>query len=480
MSHEDLLYINGVDATTGDYLFPPISPAELAARIKGAPDDPQEAQVRALAEQQATTQARGMEDDISPIDVKQAGWAVVFHKDEDPAVKKEVMRLYEYRRQQLQNDACVKVLEYADEAECGQWLEKYQVAAGNVYPTRVPYYLLLVGGPQRIPFAFCQMLSMEYATGLLHFADAAAYARYVDSVIAYETGDAPSRQKAAVFFRTNRDPATILSAEHLIKPLADGIPATGIEPARPAVATSKGFATRRLWDGDATAAKLAEVFAPPASTLPPAFLFSATHGVGFIQPTPGKQLALQGALKCQDDTPFSAALLANTDRVQVHGLIAFLFACYSAGTPQFDQYITRADRKPLQIADQPFLAALPSALLSHPQGGALACIGHVERAWNYSFSTTKLGDQLIPYQNAVRRILSGLPVGYALTDMRQRYMSLATSVGHRLENSRLYGTQLDDQQLVTDWAARNDAGGYVVFGDPAVCLRPEHLVDSDE
>ncbi|MFN8490677.1 MAG: hypothetical protein U0350_24010 [Caldilineaceae bacterium] len=480
MSNEDLLYINGVDAVTGDYLFPPISLAELAARIKDTPVAPQEAQARAFAEQQTIACAKGLDDDVAPTDVKHAGWAVVFHKDEEPAVKKEVMRLYEHRRQQLQNDACVKVLEYADEAECSQWLEKYQVAAGNVYPWRVPYYLLLVGGPQRIPFDFCQMLSMEYATGLLHFADAAAYARYVDSVIAYETGDAPPRQKAAVFFRTNRDPTTTLSAEHLVKPLADGLPAAGDEPARPAVAASKGFATHRLWDVDATAAKLAEVFAPPATTPPPAFLFSATHGVGFIQPTPGKQLALQGALKCQDDTPFSAALLANIEHVQVHGLIAFLFACYSAGTPQFDQYVTRTDRKPLQIADQPFLAALPKALLSHPQGGALACIGHVERAWNYSFNTTKLGDQLIPYQNAVRRILGGLPVGYALTDMRQRYMSLAASVGRRLENSQLSNTPLEDQQLVTDWAARNDAGGYIVFGDPAVCLRLEGLVESDE
>ena len=168
--------------------------------------------------------------------------------------------------------------------------------------------------------------------------------------------------------------------------------------------------------------------------------------------------------------------VATTADVRVHGLVAFLFACYSAGTPQFDQYVTRADRKPLQIAEQPFLAALPKALLSHPQGGALACIGHVERAWNYSFSTNKLGDQLIPYQNAVRRILGGLPVGYALTDMRQRYASLAASVGKTLEDFKKFGTPINDQQLVAVWAARNDAGGYVVIGDPAVCIRVEGLV----
>ncbi len=383
------------------------------------------------------------------------------------------MRLYEHRRQQIKDDLRVKVLEYAGEAGWREWLAKYRVGAGNVNPFRVPYYLLLVGGPQRIPFDFCQMLSLEYAVGLLHFDDAAAYGRYVDSVIAYEAGDAPPRAKEAVFFRTSGDRATDLSAAHLVAPLADGVPAQVGEPAQPPVAESKGFATRRVWDAAATAPALAEVFAPPTASTPPAFLFSATHGFGFIQPSQVEQLAQQGALKCQDNTKFSADLLANTAAVRVHGLIAFLFACYSAGTPQFDQYVTKADRTPLQIAEQPFLAALPKALLSHPQGGALACIGHVERAWNYSFSTNQLGDQLIPYQNAVRRILGGLPIGYALTDMRQRYASLAASVGKTLEEIKLFGLQVDDKQLVADWAGRNDAGGYVVIGDPAVCLRAE-------
>lgn len=476
MAEAELLYVNGVDAATGELLLPAISIADLAARIKGEPVNPAKVKEAKAIAQTQSKKSLGLPDDISPTDVKKAGWAVVFAQDEDEAVKKEVLRLYEHRRQQIGDDTRVKVLAYAGETSWGDWLAKYQVGAGNVKPWRVPYYLLLVGGPQRIPFDFCQMLSLEYAVGLLHFDDVAAYGRYVDSVIAYETGAAPPRAKAAVFFRTHRDRATALSAEHLVAPLADGVPALADEPAQPAVAESKGFATRRIWDAAATAQQLAAVFAPPAASPPPAFLFTATHGVGFIQPTPGEQPAWQGALKCQDDAKFGADRLATTADVRVHGLVAFLFACYSAGTPQFDQYVTRADRKPLQIAEQPFLAALPKALLSHPQGGALACIGHVERAWNYSFSTNKLGDQLIPYQNAVRRILGGLPVGYALTDMRQRYASLAASVGKTLEDFKKFGTPINDQQLVADWAARNDAGGYVVIGDPAVCIRVEGLV----
>ena len=360
------------------------------------------------------------------------------------------MRLYEHRCQQIGDEKRVKVLEYAGETDWLDWLAKYGVDAGNVYPWRVPYYLLLVGGPERIPFDFCQMLSMEYAVGLLHFDDVAAYARYVDSVIAYEQGDAKPRSKEAVFFRTNRDRATTLSAAHLVAPLADGVPAQDGEPAQLAVAESKGFVSRRLWDDAATATALAEVFAPPAGQHAIRRFSSAPPTVsGLSSPTLHN---LRCKVRSSARTTRSLAPNCSPTRpvCTCHGLIAFFFACYSAGTPQFDQYVTRTDRTPLQIAEKPFLAALPKALLSHPQGGALACIGHVERAWNYSFNTHKLGDQLIRYQNALRRILAGKPIGYALTDMYQRYAILYASVAKMLEDYKKFGLPIDDKQLVAD------------------------------
>ena len=261
---DDVIYFNGVDATTGDPLFPPISEGDLAALIRGEPVDLERVSAAEKLLQLKSSGSFGLTEGESPTDLTQAGWGVVFHKDEDVGVKQQLMRLYDHRCKQVGDSRRVKVLEYAGEADYISWLQKYQVAPGSVKPWRVPFYLLLVGGPERIPFSFVQMLNVEYSVGLLHFDAVDKYRQYVDSVIAYETGDVAPRAKEAVFFRTNKDRATALSALHLVGPLADGVPETDLDPAQPPVAEVKGFATRRIWDDQATAEGLAQVFAPPA------------------------------------------------------------------------------------------------------------------------------------------------------------------------------------------------------------------------
>ena len=174
----------------------------------------------------------------------------------------------------------------------------------------------------------------------------------------------------------------------------------------------------------------------------------------------------QGALLCQDwpgiggVSPshfFAAADVPETARV--HGLVTFNFACFSAGTPATDRYAHDPGTKPPALAPHPFVAALPKALLSHASGGALACIGHVERAWGYSIGRPSTGTQLQLFQYALSRIMAGEPVGYAMKDFNERYAALSVSLSSTLDVVH-EGKLVPDDNLAGMWTERNDAGGY--------------------
>ncbi len=472
---------NGVDATTGKYLLDPTSPEKLAAAIRNEPSPSMLSLLKSIWRKLVEPHL-GLGPGVDPADLAQVGWGIVFHKDEDPRVKAALAPLVEHRQRQVGKGALTKVFEgYGGESK-DPWLSDRGVSSGALVPARVPYYLLLVGGPTRMPYRFCQELDVEYGVGVLHFDTPEAYSRYAKSVIDYETAAKVEPAKDAVFFGTRHafDAATQMSADFLVTPLAEGVPATATEKAQPAVAEQWGFRSRRILPKDATKAELAKLLAPPAGQARPSLLFTASHGMGWPNGDPG-QKAGQGALLCQDWPGigqigakhfFAASDLPKNARV--HGLITFHFACFSAGTPAADQYTHQRGQLPPALAPEPFVAALPKALLSHPAGGALACIGHVERAWGYSIARPAEGTQLQMFQYSLGRILCGQPVGYAVKDFNERYASLSVSLANALEEIG-FGKKVPDDDLVARWTERNDAGGYLVIGDPAVRLRVADL-----
>jgi hypothetical protein len=303
-------------------------------------------------------------------------------------------------------------------------------------------------------------------------------------VKAYENAPAAPTGKEVVFFGTRHinDRPTRLSSEFLVKPLAGGAPEQQGIVARVARREKIAYQSRLIAPADAKKAALLDVFRSAAHAPAPSFLLTATHGLGWSSGD-ARQAPAQGALLCQDfpgrglgpikpEHYFAAADLPQDARV--HGMVCFHFACFGAGTPEQDRFLHKAGQQPPVLAPQPFFSALPKALLSHPNGGALGVIGHVERAWPTSIVTASAGPQLQPFENAIGFILSGKPLGYALKDFNERYAALATSLSGVLEKIG-FGAQVADDDLTALWTARNDAESYVLFGDPAVCLRKDAL-----
>ena len=158
------------------------------------------------------------------------------------------------------------------------------------------------------------------------------------------------------------------------------------------------------------------------------------------------------------------------DDARVHGLIAFLFACYGAGTPATDHFLADRSKAAVPIAEAPFVAALPQRLLTHPGGGALAVIGHVERAWGYSIRPAGLGNRLLPFRNLLGRVLRGDPVGLATKDFSDRYAAASMRLLN-LSGGTNPAAKPRDSETAALWVERNDAQNYVLLGDPAVRLR---------
>jgi Peptidase family C25 len=190
-----------------------------------------------------------------------------------------------------------------------------------------------------------------------------------------------------------------------------------------------------------------------------------------------RQVPHQGALLCQDwpgpeceeevsrDHFFSGEDVGSD--ASVFGMIAMHFACFGAGTPMLSDYTHSGEAE--AIAGRGFLGQLPQRLLAHPRGGALAVIGHVERAWGCSFHWDGAGSQTEVFKSTMKRLMEGHPVGSALEYFNGRYAELSSDLSNCLEEAR-FGATIDPYHLSGLWTANNDARSYSVIGDPAVRL----------
>ena len=167
------------------------------------------------------------------------------------------------------------------------------------------------------------------------------------------------------------------------------------------------------------------------------------------------------------------------DDANVNGMVALVFACFGAGTPDIDQFLSDlslAGKSP-PLAPRPFMSALPRRLLAHPNGSALAVIGHIDRAWGYSIQAPKTaGPQILPFRNSLGFIMTGMPVGYVVSgQFASRYAALSVGLLNATSPTAPPAMRLPDRELVSAWIQRNDAQNYVLLGDPAVRIRADVL-----
>jgi hypothetical protein len=457
-----LFFFNGIDGASGQYLLPPMPPSTISKAAQGYPFDPQH--LKDLQYKYETARAHfGLMDGLNPNNLADSGWGVIFAHNADPAIREALGELLSYRRQAAKNryKECVY---YPGESK-NKFLGRYGAGPGPVDPDKLPYYLLIVGDPEAIPYRFQYQLDVQFAVGRLHFDTKTfdEYKHYAESVITAESTGA-TRPRRAVFFGVENagDRATAMSIKHLVTPLSDKVKA-----AQPS------WRIETFVGPDATKSNLSRLLGPEGS---PALLFTASHGMGF-QNGDDRQLTTQGALLCGDwpgpdkwqgpvpkDFYFAASDVTN--EAAIHGMIAIHFACYGLGTPHLDEFSQPPNEQP--IAPYAFVAPLPQRMLGIPNG-ALAVVGHIERAWSYSFAWPGAGSQITAFQDLFYRLMNGNRVGYALESFNERSAELASMLSDERDQIAFNKTP-DDAALSGLWIALNDARNYAILGDPAVKL----------
>jgi len=422
--------------------------------------------------------------DVDSNDLSQAGWGVLFGPSVDQRIKDALKPLLDHRKSQVTDQSIFKIFDGPSGFRPGDtaqaWLNRQGVRMDAVDPVLgVPFFILIVADPAEIPFEFQYVLDLYWAVGRIWFPTPDEFRQYADSVLRYETmAEPPAAKQAAVFAtRHEGDKATQLFSDQVALPIVNGA-----GPVAPLGKRQKFSLTSFIGDastGAATKDSLNSIFNGTIPGGPPSVFFSGSHGTAFRADDP-LQESSQGAVLCQDwegygsikrEDYFDASDLSSNARV--HGMIHVLFACYGAGWPRYDDF-KRLDGKPTEIAPRPMIGRLPQALLAHPNGGALAVLGHVDRAWAYSFHSDRGAPQTQGFRDVMGRLMRGDRLGQATDQFNLRWAALSTELAETLNQMNL-GLQLSAPRLGNQWVARDDARNYITFGDPAVRLRVEDM-----
>jgi hypothetical protein len=410
---------------------------------------------------------RQIKDAGDPI---QAGWTFLV-AEKDPRYDEiiEVLKPLALHRG-MDDPSAPLVFGGEPEDDWSNWLQDNYYAI-ELTGKKVPNYILMVGGPDVLPFGFQSMMDVVANVGRLDFETTDQLKEYVQKIIRIETAPDPVVKREAILFAPDggtNDP-TYFSREYMVKPLNDHI------------RMQLNFRTTALMGSDATKNKLVGAL----KNAHPALVFTGSHGLGLTGEPIDLQKKYNGAICCQATGPLTFKNLFCADDVPMdepflEGSVVFQFACFGYGTPAQSDYNHWLKNVPVKYADEDFVAALPKRLLAHPKG-PIAFIGHLDTAFLHAFTDQndpyipeRWHTRIQPFLHAVEQLLAVQPSGLAMDDMNKRYTVSNIKINNiwdRIKRGKLTWTTEAKNRFVDSWVIRNDAQNYMIFGDPAARLR---------
>lgn len=394
------------------------------------------------------------------------GWAAVFPSSPEGQRLREALRpLLDLRKLQVENSAGPGIFRefsgkdgVSPNEAAFSWLARHNVGPGMPSPEKVPFFVMLIGGPEEISFEFQAELGVQYYVGRIHFESMSGCEKYVRALVEIEVRDQAVPLKNVALIAPEFDEVTRMSSDMLVRRLSQELQLSHSD-----------WSFSEVMGESAGRDQIIPFFTGVNSA---ALIFAATHGVQ-LPLDHRQQRQRQGALvtsswhgaQPSEENTISASDLDSSATPEQR--IIFLLGCFGAGTALTDEYqkIQRGTDK--QLANRPFVSALAQKLLSR---GSSAIIGHVGRAWTTSFSWHEAGPQPQTFLAVLCSLMDGQPVGVAVQALSRRYAELASIVASiETDPSRVESTSA--QELLSLKTAMLDAKYFLVLGDPAARLR---------
>ncbi len=405
--------------------------------------------------------------------VASAGWTFLVNRD-DPRREQIVAALAPLAEQRKMSDPAKPLLYVTcDPIDWGTWLADSYFAL-RLQAKRAPRYVLIVGGPDQVPFGLQSLLDTVANVGRIDLPTVDQLACYVAKLLRLELAADPVVSREAVVFAPDGGPndPTHFSRQYMAEPIAD------------LMANDLKLSTTKILGDQATKGALVSAL----NDRKPALVYTASHGLGAVNEPFDVQTRYNGSICCQSqgaltlDGLFGAEDVPPDDKPFLEGAVFFQFACYGYGTPAVSEYAHWLDQpgKETRNADHDFVAALPKRLLAHPKG-PIAFIGHLDTAFLHGFADagapeilTRWHNRIEPFVSAVRMLLGVQAAGLAMQSMNERYNSLNSilaNVYDRIQQGKMQWTETSQANFLDTWITRGDAKNYMVFGDPGVALR---------
>ncbi len=380
--------------------------------------------------------------------VKEAGWALLIHKD-DKKLEKLLAPLIKLRKGKLLYYKNEKPYEFMEKN--GGW---------DVNLNKIPYYILIAGSLNKIPVELQYLLDVRRSVGRLYFEDESDYKIYAEKIAKYES----KPKKNILFFAPvhGKNDATFYSKKYLVDPLYQTM-------------KDEGYKLKQLSAQSATE----EGFFNEVSKTGYDVIFSASHGMA-IDDKFAIQKYIQGSIVCQDGK-FHPNIINNNKGIitgfdilnkKVDTKIWFMFACYCAGTMKrsdFSFWVGKNISNQLKSyqSRENIISYLPQKLLAS-EDGPFSIIAHIDPAWVFSFMDAyQQSARLLPFKNVLKRIMKGVPVGRAMRGFNTRYAALSVALLNYVIDHLEKGEKINPLSISNIWVTRQDAQNYIILGDPA-------------